>query len=101
MVPEFVDFLPCDPYNRRLDFSYKELEPLGFVIYSFGPDFEDDGGFSFSTLYKGYSRSGKFYPSSKEPTFDYVFMIPPLMFRQHGFTEGPYLSFDSRKPPIY
>ncbi len=85
LVPEFIDVLPCDPYNKGLDLSYKKLEPLGFVVYSFGRDCIDDGGFSWSQLS---ISSRKFYFSRNIVSSDEIFIVPPIIFRQHGFVEG-------------
>jgi hypothetical protein len=42
LAPNFLPAIPADPFDRR-PLRYKQL-PKGFVIYSIGPDFTDDGG---------------------------------------------------------
>lgn len=86
LVPEFIDELPCDPWNKGMDISYKKLEPLGFCVYSYFRDFQDDGGFSYMQLHY---RSKQVY--SGKITYDEVFLVPPLPFRHHGFVEFPYI----------
>ncbi|MCX8065745.1 MAG: hypothetical protein N3G21_11340, partial [Candidatus Hydrogenedentes bacterium] len=92
LVPEFLDTLPCDPWNEGLDFTYRKLEPLGFVVYSFGRDFRDDGGFSHSQLHES-SR----IVSDKKYTYDFNLMIPPSPFRRHGFIESSNIVVNKKK----
>ena len=42
LVPEFAPSIPLDPFDNN-PLRYKKL-PRGFIIYSIGPDFVDDGG---------------------------------------------------------
>src|SRR5207244_12392963 len=42
LVPEFLQVLPSDPYNGS-PLKYRRLD-AGVVIYSVGPDGQDDGG---------------------------------------------------------
>lgn len=41
-VPEFLPKTPLDPYTGK-PLAYK-LTPGGYLLYSFGPDQDDDGG---------------------------------------------------------
>ena len=41
-MPGYLDAVPSDPYGGR-DLRYDKLGP-GFVVYSIGKDFRDDGG---------------------------------------------------------
>jgi hypothetical protein len=42
LVPEFLPAVPADPYDGR-PLRYRRL-PEGVVVYSLGPDKQDDGG---------------------------------------------------------
>jgi hypothetical protein len=42
VVPEVVEAVPIDPYDAQ-PLRYRKL-PLGYVVYSIGPDLHDDGG---------------------------------------------------------
>ena len=42
LVPDVVEAVPIDPYDAQ-PLRYKKL-PLGYVVYSIGPDLHDDGG---------------------------------------------------------
>ena len=42
LVPAFLSFVPTDPFDER-PLRYKKIEH-GYIIYSIGPDFTDDGG---------------------------------------------------------
>ena len=42
LVPSFVPAVPVDPFDDQ-PLRYRKL-PKGYVIYSVGPDFSDDGG---------------------------------------------------------
>jgi hypothetical protein len=43
VVPEYLDTVPLDSFTGK-PFVYRQLPEGGFVIYSVGPDEEDDGG---------------------------------------------------------
>ena len=42
LVPDYLDAVPTDPFDGN-DLRYEKLGP-GFVVYSIGKDFHDDGG---------------------------------------------------------
>ncbi len=42
LVPRYLPILPIDPFNDQL-LRYKKLKS-GYLVYSIGPDFTDDGG---------------------------------------------------------
>ena len=43
LVPNYLDQVPQDTFNQFRPLSYKR-KAQGYIIYSFGPDREDDGG---------------------------------------------------------
>ena len=48
LVPEFLGTLPPDPFSGN-DFIYRADE-TGFLLYSVGPDLNDDGGMPFDNF---------------------------------------------------
>ncbi|MBE0540800.1 MAG: hypothetical protein IH623_05385 [Verrucomicrobia bacterium] len=42
LVPDYLPVVPADPYDDQ-PLRYRQL-PRGYVVYSIGPDFTDDGG---------------------------------------------------------
>ena len=42
LVPDYLPAVPADPYDDQ-PLRYRKL-PRGYVVYSIGPDFTDDGG---------------------------------------------------------
>jgi hypothetical protein len=42
LVPDFLSAIPKDPFDEQ-PLRYKKLA-RGYVVYSIGPDFTDDGG---------------------------------------------------------
>jgi len=43
LVPEYLDYLPSDPFNGGKSMQYRRTD-RGAIVYSLGLDFQDDGG---------------------------------------------------------
>lgn len=43
LVPQYLASVPADPFDGQ-PLRYKKASPKGFVIYSVGPNLQDDGG---------------------------------------------------------
>ncbi|MDX9973848.1 MAG: hypothetical protein RBU21_12770 [FCB group bacterium] len=44
LVPQYLERVPLDPYRENAPLSYRSGENGGYTVYSFGSDWEDDGG---------------------------------------------------------
>jgi len=62
LVPQYLNAVPTDPFDGK-PLRYKKKSPKAYVVYSIGPDRQDDNG----TLAKANSSPGT--------KFDLVFMV--------------------------
>ena len=68
LVPGLLNVIPTDPFDGR-PLRYKKLAK-GYVVYSIGPDGEDNAGAEKKTLSNAQRIAG-----NKEPPYDITFTV--------------------------
>ena len=77
LIPNFIDSVPSDQYNKKLFLRYRVFENGAWLIYSSGKNAIDDGGEP-----KGlYDEDGFFPQSIREPDLMYL-SAPPYPLKK-------------------
>ena len=64
LVPEYLNRVPTDPFARQEPLLYKR-DGNNYILYSIGPDGQDDGGQAFTHLRQPAPRQGNVQANSK------------------------------------